>query len=102
MSDEEMYRLKDFEVRVTIIKAEQLAGLDIDPVIRVDVGEFNRYTSISQSTNCPYFNDYMVFDFRATPAIIFDKIITISVSYLHVAVDILVFFCNLRNRFVVG
>jgi len=73
------------QVRITIIKGEALAGLDVDPVIRVDVGDQMRYTAIKQSTNAPYYNEYMVFDFNETPAAFFDKIITIAVScYLKV------------------
>jgi hypothetical protein len=68
------------QVRVTIIEAKQLAGLDIDPVIKVDVGDQSRYTSIRKSNNSPYFNEYLVFDFRETAAMIFDKMITIAVS----------------------
>ena len=68
------------QVRVTIIQAQQLAGLDIDPVIRVDIGPESRYTSISKSTNCPYYNEFFVFDYREPTAMILDKMITISVS----------------------
>jgi len=68
-----------WQVRVTIIQAQQLAGLDIDPVIRVDIGPESRYTSISKSTNCPYYNEYIVFDFHEPAAMILDKMITISV-----------------------
>ena len=68
------------QVRVTIIQAQQLAGLDIDPVVRVDVGPESRYTNISKSTNCPYYNEYFVFDFHEPAAMILDKMITISVS----------------------
>jgi len=66
-------------VRVTIIQAQQLAGLDIDPVIRIDIGPEARYTSISKSTNCPYYNEYFVFDYHEPAAMILDKMITISV-----------------------
>ena len=71
------------QVRVTIIQAQQLAGLDIDPVIRVDIGPESRYTSISKSTNCPYYNEFYVFDFHEPTAMILDKIITISVNTSH-------------------
>ena len=64
---------------MTIIQAQQLAGLDIDPVIRVDIGPESRYTSISKSTNCPYYNEYFVFDYHEPAAMVLDKMITISV-----------------------
>ena len=72
---------------MTIIQAQQLAGLDIDPVIRVDVGPDSRYTSISKSTNCPYYNEYFVFAFHEPAAMILDKMITISVIFLIVVED---------------
>lgn len=72
--------LRFAQVTVTIIEGQQLAGLDIDPVILIEVGAEYRYTSIRQSSNCPYYNEYFVFNFHETPAMIFDKIIGISVS----------------------
>jgi len=82
------------QVRVTIIQAQQLAGLDIDPVVRVDVGPDSRYTSISKSTNCPYYNEFYVFDFHEPTAIILDKMLTISVSRYHLSVSL----CSLYKR----
>lgn len=35
----------------------QLAGLDIDPVIRLEVGQEKKYTTIKQSTNNPFYNE---------------------------------------------
>ena len=68
------------QVCVTIIEAQQLAGLNIDPVVRVNVGDDHKYTSIKHSTNTPYYNDYFVFDYQESPTVVFDKIITITVS----------------------
>lgn len=42
-------------------EGQQLAGLNIDPVVKVQVGEDTKYTSIKQSTNCPYFSEVSVF-----------------------------------------
>ncbi|ESN93714.1 hypothetical protein HELRODRAFT_180578 [Helobdella robusta] len=44
--DLQLDRPKDFEVMITIIEAQQLSGLDIDPVIKVEVGEESKYTTI--------------------------------------------------------
>ncbi len=49
-----------FQVCITIHEGQQLAGLNIDPVVRVAVGEQTKYTSIKQSTNCPYFNEVSI------------------------------------------
>jgi hypothetical protein len=48
---------QDFQVCVTIIEARQLAGLNMDPVVCVQVGEVKKYTSVKESTNCPYYNE---------------------------------------------
>ncbi|XP_072931489.1 otoferlin [Epargyreus clarus] len=71
----------DFQVCVTIIEARQLAGLNMDPVVSVQVGELRKYTSVKESTNCPYYNEYFVFDFHIAPVMLFDKIITLSVLH---------------------
>ncbi|XP_077991695.1 otoferlin-like [Glandiceps talaboti] len=71
-------RPQDFQVSVTVIEARQLAGLNIDPLVCVSVGDTKKYTSVKQSTNCPYFNEYFVFDFHVAPAMLFDKIIKLQ------------------------
>uniref|UniRef100_A0A8C9VL99 Otoferlin n=1 Tax=Scleropages formosus TaxID=113540 RepID=A0A8C9VL99_SCLFO len=65
---------------VTVIEARQLMGLNMDPVVCVEVGEEKKYTSMKESTNCPYYNEYFVFDFHVPPDIMFDKILKLSVS----------------------
>lgn len=47
----------DFQVCVTIIEARQLAGLNMDPVVCVQIGDVRKYTSVKESTNCPYYNE---------------------------------------------
>ncbi|XP_068632419.1 otoferlin-like [Battus philenor] len=69
----------DFQICVTVVEARQLAGLNMDPVVCVQVGETRKYTSVKESTNCPYYNEYFVFDFHMPPVMLFDKIITLSV-----------------------
>ncbi|XP_050432533.1 otoferlin-like isoform X3 [Adelges cooleyi] len=72
---------QDFQVCVTIVEARQLAGLNMDPVVCVQVGEVKKYTSVKESTNCPYYNEYFVFDFHMPTVMLFDKIITLSVLH---------------------
>ncbi|XP_076068132.1 otoferlin-like isoform X2 [Oratosquilla oratoria] len=72
-------KAQDFQVCVTIIEARQLAGLNMDPVVCVQVGDMKKYTSVKESTNCPYYNEYFVFDFHMAPSMLFDKIITLTV-----------------------
>uniref|UniRef100_A0A8C3TYZ6 Otoferlin n=1 Tax=Catharus ustulatus TaxID=91951 RepID=A0A8C3TYZ6_CATUS len=46
------------QVSITIIEARQLVGLNMDPVVCVEVGEEKKYTSMKESTNCPYYNEW--------------------------------------------
>ncbi|KAH9496797.1 hypothetical protein Btru_010278 [Bulinus truncatus] len=80
MSDDVMMKAQDFQVCITILEARQLAGLNMDPVVCVQVGDQKKFTSVKESTNCPYYNEYFVFDFHMPPLMLFDKIITLSVS----------------------
>lgn len=50
-------KAQDYQVCVTIIEARQLAGLNMDPVVCVQVGDQRKYTSVKESTNCPYYNE---------------------------------------------
>lgn len=50
----------DFQVCVTVIEARQLAGLNMDPVVCVQVGDSRKYTSVKESTNCPYYNEVII------------------------------------------
>lgn len=50
-------KAQDFQVCLTIIEARQLAGLNMDPVVCIQVGDQKKYTSVKESTNCPYYNE---------------------------------------------
>lgn len=51
---------QDFQVCVTIIEARQLPGLNMDPVVCIQVGDQKKYTSVKESTNCPFFNEVAI------------------------------------------
>ncbi|GAB6022296.1 hypothetical protein CHUAL_006419 [Chamberlinius hualienensis] len=74
-------KVQDYQVCVTVIEARQLAGLNMDPVVCIEVGDQKKHTSVKESTNCPYYNEYFVFDFQMPSAVLFDKMITLSVLY---------------------
>ncbi|XP_056419707.1 otoferlin isoform X13 [Hyla sarda] len=74
-------RPMDYQVSITVVEARQLVGLNMDPVVCVEVGEEKKYTSMKESTNCPYYNEYFVFDFHVPPDVMFDKIIKLSVIH---------------------
>ncbi|XP_019721107.1 otoferlin isoform X3 [Hippocampus comes] len=71
----------DYQISITIIEARQLIGLNMDPVVCVEIGDDKKYTSMKESTNCPYYNEYFVFDFHIPPDVMFDKIIKLSVIH---------------------
>lgn len=50
-------KAQDFQVCITIIEARQLAGLNMDPVVCIQIGDQKKYTSVKESTNCPYYNE---------------------------------------------
>ena len=52
----------------------------MDPVCLVQVGEDKKYTTQKVSTNCPYYNEVFVFDYTLPRQILFDKILTLTVS----------------------
>lgn len=53
-------KAQDYQVCITIIEARQLAGLNMDPVVCVQIGDQRKYTSVKESTNCPYYNEVNV------------------------------------------
>ncbi|KAK5642921.1 hypothetical protein RI129_009088 [Pyrocoelia pectoralis] len=69
----------DFQISITIIEGRQLTGLNMDPVVCIQIGDQKKYTSVKESTNCPYYNEYFVFDFHMPAIMLFDKIITLTV-----------------------
>ncbi|XP_022646249.1 otoferlin-like isoform X4 [Varroa destructor] len=71
-------KAQDFQICVTIIEARHLAGLNMDPVVCVQVADQRKYTSVKESTNCPYYNEYFVFDFHCAEAVLFDKMVTLT------------------------
>ncbi|XP_071807797.1 otoferlin-like isoform X5 [Asterias amurensis] len=81
MGLEASFKSQDYQVSVTIHEARQLAGLDIDPVICIEVGDKKKFTSVKQSTNCPFYNELFVFDFHDPRQMVFDKIIKISAMH---------------------
>lgn len=57
---EQHLKAQDFQVCVTIIEARQLPGLNMDPVVMIQIGDQKKYTSVKESTNCPYYNEVSI------------------------------------------
>uniref|UniRef100_H3ANS5 C2 domain-containing protein n=1 Tax=Latimeria chalumnae TaxID=7897 RepID=H3ANS5_LATCH len=69
------------KVCINIIAAQRLVGHNIAPYVCVEIGDQKRQTSKCESTNCPFYNEYFVFDFHLPQEVLFDKIIKISVFH---------------------
>ncbi|XP_051887398.1 fer-1-like protein 4 isoform X2 [Pristis pectinata] len=74
-------RIQNFQIAVTIFEARKLIGVNIDPVVHVKVGDERKHTSTQKSTNCPFYNEYFIFEFQEPAAVLFDKIIEIIVVH---------------------
>ncbi|XP_075033605.1 fer-1-like protein 4 [Mixophyes fleayi] len=72
---------RNFQIAVTIIQAQKLVGVNIDPVVHVKVGDEKRRTVTQKSTNCPYYNQYFLFEFLEPREVVFNKLIEISVVH---------------------
>ncbi|XP_063816242.1 fer-1-like protein 4 [Pseudophryne corroboree] len=72
---------RHFQITVTIVQAQKLVGVNINPVVHVKIGDEKRHTPTQKSTNCPYYNQYFVFDFIEPREVLFNKLIEISVVH---------------------
>ncbi|XP_048582007.1 otoferlin isoform X3 [Nematostella vectensis] len=68
-------REQDYQIQIRIHEARQLAGTQIDPVCTVSVGNQKKSTTIKEQTNCPFYDEFFVFDFKMPPMVLFDKIV---------------------------
>ncbi|NWU39572.1 FR1L4 protein, partial [Hylia prasina] len=72
---------QSFQVGINVIEAQKLVGVNINPFVVVKVGEEKRHTAIQKSTNCPFYNEYFLFDFYEPRDILFHRLIEISVFH---------------------
>ncbi|NWW15204.1 FR1L4 protein, partial [Falcunculus frontatus] len=72
---------QSFQVGITVIEAQKLVGVNINPFVVVKVGEEKRHTATQKSTNCPFYNEYFLFDFYEPRDILFHRLIEISVFH---------------------
>ncbi|XP_042202932.1 fer-1-like protein 4 [Callorhinchus milii] len=64
---------------ITVHEARQLPGINIDPVVYLEIDGKKKNTSIQKSTNCPSFNQDFTYEFYESPDLMMDKILQISV-----------------------
>ncbi|KAM9178029.1 fer-1-like protein 4 [Mergus octosetaceus] len=72
---------QSFQVGINIIEAQKLVGVNINPFVVVKVGEEKRYTVTQKSTNCPFYNEYFLFEFHEPREVLFHRLIEISVFH---------------------
>ncbi|NXE96811.1 FR1L4 protein, partial [Menura novaehollandiae] len=70
-----------FQVGINVIEAQKLVGVNINPFVVVKVGEEKRHTATQKSTNCPFYNEYFLFEFCEPRDILFHRLIEISVFH---------------------
>ncbi|XP_068119730.1 fer-1-like protein 4 [Hyperolius riggenbachi] len=72
---------RNFQIAVTVVQAQKLIGVNIDPVVHVKIGDEKRHTITQKSTNCPFYNQYFLFEFFEPREVVFDKLIEIAVVH---------------------
>ncbi|NXX68374.1 FR1L4 protein, partial [Spizella passerina] len=72
---------QSFQVGINVIEAQKLVGVNINPFVVVKVGEEKRHTATQKSTNCPFYNEYFLFDFYEPRDILLHRLIEISVFH---------------------
>ncbi|XP_053783303.1 fer-1-like protein 4 isoform X4 [Desmodus rotundus] len=71
-------RAQDFQVGVTVLEAQKLVGVNINPYVVVCVGGQRRVTATQRGTNCPFYNEYFLFEFHETRLHLQDLLLEIT------------------------
>lgn len=74
----QLSRAQDFQVGVTVLEAQKLVGVNINPYVAVRVGEQRRVTSTQRGTNCPFYNEYFLFEFHESRLHLQDLLLEIT------------------------
>lgn len=72
---------QSFQIAINITEARQLVGDNIDPSVVIEIGDERKQTSVKESTNAPFYNEYFVFDVFAHKEVFLDKVIKLSVMH---------------------
>ncbi|XP_072300048.1 fer-1-like protein 6 [Eucyclogobius newberryi] len=70
-----------FRLSINITEARQLVGENIDPCVVIELGDEKKQTSVKESTNAPFYNEYFVFEIFAHKQVFLDKVIKLSVIH---------------------
>ncbi|XP_032758323.1 fer-1-like protein 4 [Rattus rattus] len=71
-------KAQDFQVGVTVLEAQKLVGVNINPYVTVRVGDQRRVTATQRGTNCPFYNEYFLFEFHETRLHLQDLLLEIT------------------------
>ncbi|XP_059115692.1 fer-1-like protein 4 [Peromyscus eremicus] len=71
-------RAQDFQVGVTVLEAQKLVGVNINPYVAVRVGDQRHVTTTQRGTNCPFYNEYFLFEFHETRLHLQDLLLEIT------------------------
>ncbi|XP_069907996.1 fer-1-like protein 4 [Oryctolagus cuniculus] len=74
----QLSRAQDFQVGVTVLEAQKLVGVNINPYVAVRVGEQRRVTATQRGTNCPFYNEYFLFEFHESRLRLQDMLLEIT------------------------
>ncbi|XP_008568705.1 PREDICTED: fer-1-like protein 4 [Galeopterus variegatus] len=74
----QMSRVQDFQVGVTVLEAQKLVGVNINPYVAVRVGEQRRVTATQRGTSCPFYNEYFLFEFHESRLRLQDLLLEIT------------------------
>ncbi|XP_044155415.1 LOW QUALITY PROTEIN: fer-1-like protein 4 [Bufo gargarizans] len=73
---------RNFKIAVTVIQAQKLVGVNIDPMVYVKIGDEKKHTAVQKATNCPFYNEYFLYEFCEPRDTVFEKLIEISVVHV--------------------
>lgn len=51
------HQIKDWQILLHVIRAEHLPGLEVNPFVKIEIGDQTRSTATQKSTNSPYFGE---------------------------------------------
>lgn len=69
----------EFQVQVRIIEGRELAGMNIDPVVSITLGEQKKTTTVKSQTNNPVWDEYFCFELITTESQALDHILQFDV-----------------------
>ncbi|XP_059157039.1 myoferlin-like isoform X3 [Physella acuta] len=70
---------QDIQIRIKVVQARQLAGSNLQPVVRVSVMNQIKQTRIKKSTTSPWWDESFFFNFHLPPSELIDEIIDFAV-----------------------